>query len=75
MAPPPTPDSPLLVANSRRLSPYKSMQGDLAQATGVGEGTPIWDSKTLAAEMDDFQWRRTDGTLEEDGGGLNGGMV
>lgn len=76
----PVADSPLLIANSHRLSPYKSLQlhsiqKDLAQATGMGEGTQIWDSKTLEAEMDDFQWRRADGTLEEDGGGLNRGMV
>lgn len=68
-------DSPWLIADSHRLSPYKSLQEDLAQATGMGEGTQIWDSKTLEAEMDDFQRRRTDGTLEDDGGGLKGGMV
>lgn len=78
----PTAAAPLLIANSRLLSPYKSPQlpsdqEDLAAAAGMGEaegeGGQIWDSKMLTAEMDDFQQRRADGALQEDGRGLNGG--
>lgn len=52
------------------LKPLEPGSG-LGHREEEGEGIRRQDSEMLMRLMDDFQWRRTDGALRRDGGGLD----